>query len=81
MAALRAAHAGYALVEDAAVEIAVDRRLDTAAQVAVAAASPIAISLQGTALPAPRPDSGLRIHAQAIRQPAGSSDCSTSQSV
>jgi len=35
VAALRAAHPGDPQVEDAAVEIAVDRRLDAAAQVAV----------------------------------------------
>ena len=35
MPAIRAAHAGDALVEDAAIEIAVDRRLHAAAQVAV----------------------------------------------
>ena len=35
MPAVRAAHSGDAVVEDAAIEIAVDRWLDAAAQVAV----------------------------------------------
>ena len=35
VAAVRAAHPGDALVEDAAIEVTVDRRLDVATQIAV----------------------------------------------
>jgi hypothetical protein len=45
MPAVRAAHPGDALVEDAAVEVAVDRRLDAAAKVAVRVAETLLIHL------------------------------------
>jgi hypothetical protein len=45
MPAARAAHPGDALVEDAAVEVAVDRRLDTASQVAVGVTETLLIHL------------------------------------
>ncbi len=45
MPAVRAAHPGDALVEDAAVEVAVDRRLDAASQVAVGVPETLLIHL------------------------------------
>jgi hypothetical protein len=45
VAAVRAADPGDALVEDAAVEIAVDRRLDAATQITVGVKEPLLIHL------------------------------------
>ena len=45
VAAVRAAHPGDALVEDAAIEVTVDRRLDVATQIAVGVEETLLIHL------------------------------------
>ena len=47
MPAVGTTHSGHALVEDAAIEVAVDGRLDTATQVAVAVAGALLVQPEG----------------------------------